>query len=196
MNVSLDQFAIEVARITDAGELVDYVVRVFREGFGVSLFNFGIYGKLDHFARFTDHPTGVASVMPVEWAERYLAEDHFSRDRAFAHLQFGNGSRCWTSFREEEGGDVVMQEVTAFGLSHGLAIPLFGSGYVKAGIMIGGDKLIEAADVRPILEAMAVIFHARFDQIGRQVERPALSALQLEILKWMGQGKSKSVIAE
>jgi len=189
--MSLEQYALSLSRIDEPQALIDFTLGVFRDRFQIKLFNFGVYGTLDRFQRFTDLPTGVASVMPEEWGDRYVAQDYFSQDAAFNHLQHGAAPRPWGDF----GGGVVLDEAAEFGLTHGVALPLFGAGNVKAGLMLGGDQVLEDPDALPVIEAMAVLFHARFDSIGRLLKMPDLSDLQMDILFWMGQNKSKPVIA-
>lgn len=190
--MTLENFVANISSEEDTENLVEILLHDLTQRFEIKLVNYGAYAALSEFDRHTLHPTGIFSFSPPEWTKRYVDQDYFGKDDAFGYLRQGSHTRSWNSFKRS----IVFDEASEFGCPEGLAIPLIGLGGVRAGLMFGGAPSLAEPDVAALLDAYAKIFHTRYEMVGRRQNPFELIPLQLEILKWMGQDKSKTDIAD
>ena len=98
----------------------------------------------------------------------------------------------------------IMEESTKYGLGHGLSVPVMDGPHVFSMLSLARDKPFEsAAEKKLVLTAGALLANCVHvvskNLIVPEMERdlrPNLTRREREVLKWIAEGKSNSVIAD
>lgn len=155
----------------------------------------------------TDHGNSItvaAQGFPEDWVKRYVAEKLYKIDPIPKYAAIRSQPFWWS---ELDGDPALTADEQRYmdmlldaDLGDGLAIPLFGpngrNGY--AGVGFGKNhKLITTFEVARLQNA-AQLAHQRYCTLlmQKKAEDISLSAREKEILTWIVQGKSNSVIGD
>lgn len=181
---------------SDADELLEVVSQFFRScGFQAVCYVLPKTNDLNDYQLFERG-------MPRRWMDRYTALKYRDIDPLPAHVM---SQEKVMSIREalaeleptkEEAAYLI--EFAASPVTDGLLMPTVGRKRVQGffGATQVSDEDIAAAD-RSLMHAIAQHTHWRFDHfsIGREEPSKKLSPREIEILRWIGAGKSNPEIA-
>lgn len=100
----------------------------------------------------------------------------------------------------DEAGASYLAKLHEAGMGEGVAVPCTGpyarSGFVGVGLPSEPESLDEAM-VRQVQVAAQLCFHRYCELVGAfKEEVPDLSQRELDVIRWIGEGKSNAVIAE
>ena len=201
--VSLDRFTEFMAsarRSQTADELRELLVDYFTS-VGMAMMS---YHHLPPFgaADRSPHITVTAHGFPIDWVKRYELEfqsiDPIPRHASQAtHSFFWSDARAFNDLSEDER--YYLDELEKETLGDGLAIPVFGpfgrGGYVGLGFG-PGEPRPPLSSVN-LFQSVCQFGHQEFCRIlFTRDPGVALSPREIEILRWVSQGKSNAVIAE
>ncbi len=190
-------FVEEIETVVDLPQLEKLFAR-YVEPFGVDFF---LAGQLVFPGGYVK-PMRLFGVFDFEWFRFYDQYHLFLEDPAARHALRANRPFTWSwitnSLDMSEGEKFVMNEPRNFGLSEGLAIPVFGPGGALAGVTVAGKNFepcrLEVAALQMI--ATAAYNHAvHVSRIFETVTAPTLTSRQRECLNWLQHGKSNEDIA-
>jgi len=164
------------------------------------------------YSLVTDHPSlglsaghGIAANYPDDWMSHYKANVYEKKDPVPRHAFDTLRPFTWESLHEtrELKADEkrVMDEAKEAKLLDGIAIPICGPNGELAGVgmasSLGGIR--PDAKVLRKLQALAMQFHLAFtdlEKTDRAVGNVHLTSREKEILSWVAEGKSDSIIAD
>ena len=164
------------------------------------------------YSLVTDHPSlglnaghGIVANYPEDWMAHYKANLYEKKDPVPRHAFDTLRPFTWEAVQQtrELKADAkrVMSEAREAGLLDGVAIPICGHNGELAGVgmasSIGGVR----PDVKVLrkLQALAIQFHLAFtdfEKMDRAVGNVHLTNREKEILLWVAEGKSDSIIAD
>lgn len=191
-----DDIFSEIARTTSAPQLFELMSDYYRgQGFG------GVCYVAPTAA--TGAYTLLHRGMPEEWMARYQEEQLFLHDPIPAMaFRLGQPQRlqdliaALPSLTAEE--QEFMEAFKTSGLTDGLAIPTYGP-FGRPGFIgltqIAHPNLLDEINI-PLAAAVAHQMHNQMELLQAKEPPPGLSPREREILKWLGQGKSNTDIAE
>jgi DNA-binding CsgD family transcriptional regulator len=141
---------------------------------------------------------------PTAWVEHYLAKGYFDIDPIITAAMTAREPFRWyevgrlTVLTPEQRA--YLEDMKAFGLVDGLAVPIFGARGTTAYFGVGSDKAklnLEHSDELEIQYACNQV-HNLFVDMRAARSRPssALSNREREVLGWVARGKSNAVIGD
>lgn len=140
---------------------------------------------------------------PKEWELAYKKNGRWEDPLPNLALNRGNAF-LWSQACEmanlDEAGASYLARLHEMGMGEGVAVPCTGpyarSGFVGVGLPGDPDSLDEAM-VRQVQVAAQLCFHRYCELVGAfKEEVPDLSQRELDVIRWIGEGKSNAVIAE
>jgi DNA-binding CsgD family transcriptional regulator len=164
------------------------------------------------YSLVTDHPSlglnaghGIVANYPEDWMAHYKANLYEKKDPVPRHGFETLRPFTWESIQQtrELKADAkrVMNEAREAGLLDGVAIPICGHNGELAGVGMASSTGGIRPDVKVLrkLQALAMQFHLAFTDLekkDRAVGNVHLTGREKEILLWVAEGKSDSVIAD
>lgn len=160
------------------------------------------------FTYIIPKPTGPGEVaiyergLPQEWVARYRATEAWRIDPVQQHAALATEIFKKTDVTLhtplDKAQDELVWSARHAGLTDGLVIPTQGR-LIRSGrftlTCAASPEAVEKAD-RPLLEAVARQAHHRFDRcLAEKLQLPSLSPREVEILHWIGAGKTNAEIA-
>lgn len=140
---------------------------------------------------------------PEEWAENYRSQG-FRDDPLPTIAMSRNSAFFWPSGLEHEDLSPRQRDYLAsierHGMGQGIAVPCFGpfarTGFVGVGLPDGAVRFSEETRIQ--VEVCARLSFQRYSRLAQPFENvaPALSPRELEVLRWISEGKSNPVIAQ
>jgi len=140
---------------------------------------------------------------PKEWEAAYKQSGRWDDPLPNLALNRGNAFR-WSDAGTiaclDECGLAYLQRLDEVGMGEGVAVhctgPYARSGFVGVG-MPSHPEALDDAMVRQVQVAAQLCFHRYCDLVGAfKEEVPDLSQRELDVIRWIGEGKSNAVIAE
>lgn len=138
--------------------------------------------------------------LPAEWVARYrdgkarISAVQRHADRATEMFRMSEVTESGTLTDEQRA---LLQSAREAGLTDGFVIPTHGRLLRNARFLLTCATSLEAIDNadRPLLEAAARQAHHRIDGfLASELEVPSLSPREVEILHWIGAGKTNAEI--
>lgn len=166
------------------------------------------------YSLMTAHPSiekpaghAILANYPSDFLEHYMKSGYVARDPVRQFVVTTYQPFLWNELDNLMAMDMshhrVMKEAKAARLLDGLAVPIYGPGGEIAGVGMAGSQKIGNLSYDKICEINLLCqhFHISYSKVHhrkRQVaeRHPQLSARERDILLWVGQGKSDSVIGE
>jgi DNA-binding CsgD family transcriptional regulator len=156
-------------------------------------------GEQDNVAAFIEHgfPPAVVNI---------FAELGYGKDAPLLRVALGLGKPQLASWVSENSAMTRderkhREAILAAGLTEALALPVYGPAGRNAVVVLAApadEALFDAANW-PEFQIVAQAAHVRFIAIAAPGSKPrglSLSKREIEILRWVAQGKSNSVIAQ
>ncbi len=144
---------------------------------------------------------------PTAWLERYIAEDYVHVDPVIRQLKRTVTPFQWDEALYDVGNEPqahrVMTEATEFRMHSGLTVPIYSVSGFQACVTYGSSerKLDLSSRSVAALHLISIYAHNKMrdvmaDSGNRAAKRAtALSAREIEVLKWMAAGKTNWEIA-
>lgn len=136
------------------------------------------------------------------WEAHYMASGHAPHDAVLRRALTTSDPIFWSDVRQGEPlapeAVRIFGEAAEFGLREGFVTPIHNlDGSISTVMLSGGDADPLCPDTRTAAHLACIYYAARVRRERRPaVTRPALSARQLECLKWTREGKSAADIAQ
>lgn len=140
---------------------------------------------------------------PKEWETDYKQSGRWIDPLPNLALNRGDAFR-WSDARKiaclDQCGATYLRKLHDTGMGEGVAVhctgPYARSGFVGVGLP-RNPALLDDAIVRQVQVAAQLCFHRYCDLVGAfREEVPDLSQRELDVIRWIGEGKSNAVIAE
>lgn len=140
-------------------------------------------------------PPTVALNYPQDWVDHYVSRGYFAIDPVVRHARVTATPYEWDSLRMQDSEErLVLIEACDAGLRHGICMPIHEPwGRVFLIVVATSSNSKQPTSVRPLLHAMAVLFHARYSVLAGSQDSPQSIRLTLreqECLLWSARGKS------
>jgi DNA-binding CsgD family transcriptional regulator len=164
------------------------------------------------YSLVTDHPSlgldaghGIVANYPEDWMAYYKANHYEKKDPVPQHAFETLRPFTWESIQQtrELKADAkrVMSEAREAGLLEGVAIPICGHNGELAGVGMASSTGGIRPDIGVLrkLRTLAMEFHLAFTELekkDRAVGNVHLTSREKEILLWVAEGKSDSIIAD
>lgn len=189
-----------IEALTDISEVLWYAVDVCKEQ--------GVLRQSYHFTPLFDSPTSHRTVVQAvgydsEWLELYDTADFRSKDpipdRVMRHGQMLTWSEARTIEENTPANEEFFAAVEKYGLINGFGLPLFGPrGRDAYASFDFGRPVSQVSDDRiGIVRSVPQAAHQRVCILLDATRTlPELSEREREVLHWIVQGKSLSVIAD
>jgi len=164
-------------------------------------------------ALMNDHPRlnqkaqhGILRNYPDEWLQHYFANNYDRIDPVRKQATQQMAPFTWQSLMQAPS--LTITQKTMFnqaheaGLYHGLGVPLYGPGGTNAGIGLASSRTDTeiSPEITHRIHTLSMQFYACFWQLHEQPERalnrPELSAREIEVLRWLAQGLTKIDIGD
>lgn len=131
---------------------------------------------------------------PIEWAQRYFTKGYLDNDPAILRIRSSENSFVWRDLSEltesKSIGRRVMQEAADFGLKDGITMPFHPIDGGVIGFSLVGDKIELPSEARSVLLMLSGFVIARAIVLDSNKEEIKLTQRELEILKFLADGKS------
>lgn len=196
---SLEDFIASCAEIDTLRDLWSAALRFFRSR-GIAMVS---YHSDDAEAPGAARLGIVAEGFPDHWVREYMAENYSQIDpipqlaAKLSHPFFWSEAADLADLSDAQRG--YLQRLADSDLGDGLAMQVYGPNMRNAYIELGfGPRSphLSGADISE-LRCAAQMAHLRYCEITAARQKPAdLSPRELEVLRWIAEGKSNSVIAE
>jgi DNA-binding CsgD family transcriptional regulator len=198
---SIDEFIRESAKITDVPGLMYYFQQFVADyGFGISSYHIiseNLYKKdVDESLVFHN--------FPEEWVEHYIEQEYYENDPIITLATRSARPFHWFEVEEllplTDEQKQFLEDLKAQGFTDGLAVPVFTANGSIAYFGLGcaeGESDLTSEQEREILFVCHQT-HLRYMDItsAEAEDKPDLSAREKDVLYWIAQGKSNSVIAD
>lgn len=190
-------FIEEVGSVKDLPQLEKLFARDVKS-FGVGFF---LAGQLVFPGGYVK-PTRLFGAFDCEWFRFYDQFHLILEDPAARHLSRAHKPFTWSwviqNYDLSAGEEFVMHEPRNFGLSDGLAIPVFGPNSALGCVTVAGENFEPCRMEVAALQMMATAAYNQALHVTHffeRMSRPTLSSRQRECLNWLQYGKSNSDIA-
>jgi LuxR family quorum sensing-dependent transcriptional regulator len=194
----LRQFSFDcVERLSRHSTLEDISDELGRAGDAFGFSTFCISGLPDPGERLD--PYVVLSGWPERWMQRYVEEGYVHADPVIQRVRRTTMPFAWheASYDPDDvNAAKVMNEATEFGLTDGLAVPIYTTHGFQAIVTFGADRMVLSRDGRAGLHLIAIYAHSQARSVlTRQHGSPTtrtlkLSRREIECLKWSAAGKT------
>ncbi|MCH7344775.1 LuxR family transcriptional regulator [Pelomonas sp. CA6] len=142
-------------------------------------------------------PTGeiVALNYPSQWVGHYQERGYLAEDPVVRHARGAILPYRWDDVAvHSEREMLILQEAGDVGLKHGLSVPIHEPHGKVFLVTLASDRPGPICmDTCSRIQAMAVVFHARYSLLGGHEWRPThitLTSREAECLTWVARGKS------
>lgn len=200
MNGRLESYIADTGRITDFSDLMGYFDE-FVKGYG---FETTVYMLIREALQSVELERGlIYHSFPADWAEHYIDQHYYAIDPCISIAPTEAEPYFWSKIGEmvslTETQKAYMEDLARYGMVEGLSIPVFSAkGTIAYFAMASGESgLVLSPDEIAELQYIAHRTHVRYQELGG-IDNPdmiILSPREKEVLYWIAQGKSNSVIA-
>ncbi|MEP0392519.1 MAG: LuxR C-terminal-related transcriptional regulator [Erythrobacter sp.] len=189
----------QIAAQTEISEVLRYSRRAFFEHGAISM----SYHVIPLFKESDGTATAVYSDgYSRQWLDLYETAGFRANDPIPARVMRHGSMMTWLdamrSAPNTDAQENYMKTGGRHGLIHGVGFPLFGPGGRNAYASVDFGKPITEVDPEALgtVRSIAQAGHQRICVLlDEDVDRPALSAREIEVLEWVARGKSTSSIA-
>lgn len=200
-SMSFNDFISDTLSIEDETSLF-LVFRRFLSTFSADVVSYHIV--VEHLKRLKLEHGLVYHCFPEPWVERYRDQNYFEHDPIIAHALTVDEPFHWFDIgklvRLNLEQRAFLDDLRAHGLVDGLGVPVFGARGTVAYFGVGSTQHTMRLPPHEIVQIQYAchLVHRRYVDIHGEIEAgpTKLSMRETEVLQWLAQGKSNSVIAD
>lgn len=144
----------------------------------------------------------IADGFPEDWVQHYIG-DNLARIDPIPQLAARHSRPFyWSEVRDlmkvDAAGEAYLRDLERANIGDGLAMQVFGPNLRNAYVGLGFGEVRPAFSAEQVfgLQCAAQIAHIRYCELTSAAQRAPLSPREKEVLRWIAQGKSNSVIAD